>query len=198
MTDGEGRVVGAIEVFTDDVSSSAARSRIEQLEKLSLLDQLTGLGNRRHGEIHLDASLAQMQRYGWSFGLLFFDIDRFKDLNDTYGHGMGDEVLRMVATTARNAVRTPDTVSRWGGEEFIAIIQNVDASELAVVADKLRRLIEQSKKFDPGGELSVTVSVGATMAVPHDTRDTIVSRADALMYASKSSGRNAVTSDRPG
>jgi diguanylate cyclase (GGDEF)-like protein/PAS domain S-box-containing protein len=195
VTDGDGKVVGAIELFTDNSSGEGARQRIRELERLSLLDQLTGLGNRRHGEIHREASLAELDRYGWPFGLLFFDIDRFKDFNDTYGHNVGDEVLKVVAETSRNALRAPDTISRWGGEEFTAIIGNVEAGELAGVAEKLRRLIEHSRIYLAEEALSVTVSIGATMALPSDSATAIVERADSLMYESKASGRNRVTAD---
>ena len=192
LNDPEGRVVGGIEVFTDDTSSVAARQRLEELERLSLLDFLTGLGNRRHAEVHLHARLQEYDRYGWRFGLLYFDIDHFKLVNDTFGHDAGDDVLKMVAATTGNAVRSIDMVSRWGGEEFTAIIANVDEEELRSIAEKLRALVSQSMIVRDGVSIEVTVSVGATLVSEGDTIETLVKRADGLMYQGKESGRNKV------
>jgi len=186
-------VIGGIEVFTDDTSGVAGRERMQELERLSLLDHLTGLGNRRHAQVHLRSRLSEFDRYGWPFGLVFFDIDKFKPVNDTLGHQAGDDVLKMVSATTENAVRTIDMVSRWGGDEFTAIIANVDEAELKAVAEKLRALIEQSKIVESDRTIAVTVSVGATLVVPGDTMESIMNRADELMYTSKQSGLNRVT-----
>jgi diguanylate cyclase (GGDEF)-like protein/PAS domain S-box-containing protein len=188
-----GEILGGIEVFSDNTAEAAAREQIEELERLSLLDELTGLGNRRHGEVHLSARMAEYDRYGWPFGLLYFDIDHFKAVNDTYGHEVGDRVLKMVAATTQNSIRTLDIVSRWGGEEFTAIIENVDERALAGIGDKLRRLIEQSGVAHDKEFIRATVSVGATMVKPDDTGESLVDRADRLMYEAKESGRNRVT-----
>ena len=192
LKDPREKVVGGIEVFTDDTSSIAARQRMEELERLSLLDTLTSLGNRRHAEVHLYARLQEFDRYGWRFGLLYFDIDHFKQVNDTFGHDAGDDVLKMVAATTQNAVRSVDMLSRWGGEEFTAIIANVDSVELRALAEKLRALVSQSKIARDGVNIEVTVSVGATLVNEGDTPETLVKRADGLMYEGKEGGRNRV------
>jgi diguanylate cyclase (GGDEF)-like protein/PAS domain S-box-containing protein len=188
-----GEIVGGIEVFRDNTSEAASREKIEELERLSLLDELTGLGNRRHGEVHLAARMAEYERYGWPFGLLYFDIDHFKKVNDTYGHESGDRVLKMVAATTENSIRSLDIVSRWGGEEFTAIIENVDEETLGGIADKLRGLVEQSNIVHNKEVIRVTVSVGGTMVKPDDSAQSLVGRADRLMYESKENGRNMVT-----
>lgn len=188
-----GEVAGSVEVFSDNRSMVAARQKIEELERLSLLDELTGLGNRRHAEVHLRARLDQLERYNWPFGLLFFDIDRFKDVNDTYGHVVGDRVLKMVARSTEGALRSFDIVSRWGGEEFTAIIENVTGVQLEGIAEKLRALVEQSSITIGPSTIRATVSVGATGARADDDIKGLVDRADRLMYASKNSGRNRVT-----
>lgn len=189
----DGEVTGAVEVLEDNGRVEAARRRVEELEKLALLDQLTGLGNRRHAEMHIRARLDELERYGWSFSLLFFDIDRFKWINDTHGHGVGDRVLRMVARSTEGGVRSSDVVSRWGGEEFVALLQNVEETEVRAISGKLRALVEASSLTAGGGSVSVTVSMGATAAVVGDTVQTLVDRADGLMYESKRAGRNRVT-----
>jgi diguanylate cyclase (GGDEF)-like protein/PAS domain S-box-containing protein len=189
----DGRVIGAVEVFAENWQMVAARRKIDELERLALLDQLTGLGNRRHAEIHLGASLDQLARYGWPFALLFYDIDNFKLVNDTYGHETGDEVLKMVARTTQGALRSFDIVSRWGGEEFTAIVVNAEKRYLEDIGDKVRSLVEQSSFVRNGELVRVTVSVGVTPASEDDTIATLVDRADRLMYSSKEAGRNRVT-----
>jgi diguanylate cyclase (GGDEF)-like protein/PAS domain S-box-containing protein len=189
----DGEVVGGVEIFNDNRAQLEARHRIEELERLSLLDPLTGIGNRRHADAYLTARLAEFERYGWEFGLLFFDIDNFKAVNDTYGHDVGDKVLQMVSLTARNSIRAADVVSRWGGEEFTAVLQRVDKDILVDIGNTTRRLIQESSVDHDGSRVSVTVSVGCTLVRHGDTVETIVDRADALMYASKEAGRNTVT-----
>lgn len=189
----DGDIVGGIEVFTDNRARLAAQARIDELEKLSLLDSLTGLGNRRHAETYLASRLSELARYGWVFGLAFFDIDQFKLVNDSHGHEAGDRVLKMVAATARNSVRSSDVVSRWGGEEFVAVVQRVDRYELQQVCDTMRRFVQESSLYEDGSRLNVTVSVGCTMAEAGDTVESLVGRADTLMYESKVAGRNRVT-----
>jgi diguanylate cyclase (GGDEF)-like protein/PAS domain S-box-containing protein len=189
----DGEVVGGVEIFNDNRAQLEARHRIEELETLSLLDPLTGIGNRRHADAYMTARLAEYERYGWEFGLLFFDIDNFKRVNDTYGHEVGDKVLKMVSLTARNSIRAADVVSRWGGEEFTAVLQRVDEDVLVEIADTTRRLIRESAVDNDGSRVSVTVSVGCTLVKAGDTVETLVNRADGLMYASKEAGRNTVT-----
>lgn len=188
-----GEVVGAVEVITDDSSALATRQRIEELERLALLDELTGIGNRRHADMHLEARLEQFKRYGWPFALLFLDIDNFKKFNDTYGHEVGDRMLKVISRSTQGAVRAFDIVSRWGGEEFTAIIENIDLNELWGIAEKVRTLVEQSSVSMDGDVIGATISVGATMGRPEDTVVGLVKRADELMYESKKAGRNRVT-----
>lgn len=165
MYDGP-EVVGAVEVFTDNTSEVAVQQRIEYLEKLALLDPLTGLGNRRHAEMHLQTRLDQVRRYVWPFSLLYFDIDDFKRVNDTYGHEVGDRVLKAVARSTQGGVRSFDIVSRWGGEEFTAIIENVSGDQLGAIAEKVRALVEQSFIVEEGHVVKVTISIGLPRPIP--------------------------------
>ena len=192
IRDAQDRVVGAVEVFSDNTPEAAALQRLAEAERMAYVDPLTGLANRRYAEIILRARHEEMERYGWIFGVLFADIDRFKKINDGYGHAAGDEVLKMVARTLANSVRSFDLVSRWGGEEFLAIIANVDREELAATANRFRALVEQSN-LSSVQDLRVTISVGATLARPEDGIDGLLARVDSLMYQSKSGGRNRAT-----
>jgi diguanylate cyclase (GGDEF)-like protein/PAS domain S-box-containing protein len=195
MIDDHGRTIGGIELFTDISSRDSLRLRIAELERLALLDPLTQLSNRRHIESQLHLRREEMRRYGMSFGVAMMDIDHFKGFNDQYGHLAGDQALRTVANTLMAAVRPFDTVGRWGGEEFVGIFPNVDRPALEVVAQRLRMLVEHSQIKVDREMLSVTVSVGATVARRDDAITSLMERADALMYESKRSGRNRVTLD---
>ncbi len=194
IRDEQGVTVGGVEVFTDNTPAAVALERIAELERLAYVDTLTGLANRRYVEITLHARLEELQRYGWRFGVLFIDIDRFKDVNDRYGHDLGDEVLKMVGRTLQNSVRPFDVVSRWGGEEYVAVIANVEGEDLMTAANRSRVLVEESSMPANGG-LRITISLGATLARTDDTIDSLIKRADHLMYRSKQAGRNLVTAD---
>ena len=197
IRDEQGVVTGAVEIFTDNTPAAAAFDRLAELERLAYIDPLTGLANRRYAEISMGSRLEELQRYGWRFGILFIDIDKFKVVNDRYGHGTGDEVLKTVGKTLQNSVRGFDLVSRWGGEEYLALIANVEGGKLITTANRCRALVEQSS-IPAEPSLEVTISVGATLARPDDSIISLVARADELMYRSKESGRNRVTTDQEG
>lgn len=187
----DGSEVGA-EIFTETGSREALLDQIGELQRLSLADPLTGLPNRRQIEAVMAASLAAMKRNGIPFGVLFLDIDRFKLVNDRLGHVAGDRVLVTVAKTLLASVRPFDTVGRWGGEEFLGVFPGISRANLMEIAERLRSLVAVSRTSCQGGETTVTVSVGATMALPEDDETALVERADSLMYQGKNAGRNRV------
>jgi len=191
----DGSIAGAVEVFSDNSSKEATIERIRELEQLAALDPLTGLGNRRYAEMSIRARIDEVRRYGWRSGLLFIDIDHFKRVNDTYGHDVGDEVLKMVARTLANSVRPFDVVARWGGEEFVALILNMPKGALRSIANRCRALVEASSL--PVGQdlVRVTISVGGALARADDIVARLVKRADRLMYESKRAGGNSITVD---
>jgi diguanylate cyclase (GGDEF)-like protein/PAS domain S-box-containing protein len=195
LRDNQNRVIGAAEILSDNVSNVALKRRIKHLQKQSLLDPVTHLLNRRGIEINLNSKIEEMKRYDLKFGLLFIDIDHFKRINDTYGHVSGDEVLKMVSKTLTNSLRPFDILGRWGGEEFLAIITNVDDQMLSSIAERCRFLVEHSGLPDELGSVKVTVSIGATLSRPGDDMRELIRRADELMYSCKEFGRNCVTSD---
>jgi len=195
LRDSSGCIVGAVETFSDNSSKAALLQRIDQLQKESLVDPLTGLANRRCIDMKLHSRIDEMQRYGWPCGVLFLDIDNFKIVNDTYGHNVGDGVLMMVARTLSSNLRAHDLLGRYGGEEFVAIITHVDMAQLHTFADRLRLLVEKSSHDTEYGSIRATVSIGATVLRPEDTVETAITRADLFMYNSKISGRNRVSLD---
>jgi len=187
-----GRTIGAIEVFKDDTEQQGIAKEIEKLKDLALNDPLTGLPNRRYIESFLNSKMNEFFSLGIPFGVAFMDIDKFKEFNDNYGHDVGDEVLKMVAKTFRGVVRSNDLIGRWGGEEFLAAFSGLDQESLCNVSEKLRALIERASLKKGGESLKVTISIGSTLFNEEDTIETVINRADALLYKSKSEGRNKV------
>jgi len=121
------------------------------------------------------------------------DIDHFKRLNDEFGHDVGDMALRMVAATLESNLRKSDVIGRWGGEEFIVVLYDVSSlKELESISEKARTLVACSRLDLPDMSLTVTISIGATLILPTDTPESVIRRADELMYESKQSGRNQV------
>jgi len=195
IRDEGGAVMGAVEVFSDNSKRLDVLQEIESLKKEAYTDQLTGVANRRFAEMRLHGWMEEFRVFGIPFGFLFMDIDRFKSFNDTYGHNAGDQVLQMVGRTISNLLRKLDVVARWGGEEFIVLVPNVDEDKLGRIAERIRVFIERSWLTVNGKHLFVTVSIGCTMAAKNDSVDALVQRADSLMYKSKEGGRNRITAD---
>ena len=193
LKDRAGQVVGGIELFTDLSNILANNSRVRELEQLALLDNLTQLANRTYLLREIEARFEEMRRYGIPFGLLFMDIDFFKRFNDTYGHDVGDEVLKLVASTFVANSRAFDVYGRWGGEEFVGVIRSIDAEDLAALGNRMRVLVNQSFLMHDEARLGVSISLGATVAHPDDTAESLIKRADHLLYQSKKEGRNRLT-----
>jgi diguanylate cyclase (GGDEF)-like protein len=193
LTDEDGSLVGAIELFTDVSTRQADKLRVSELEQLAMLDPLTEIANRRYMEHALSNRLDEWRRYQMPFRLLFVDIDGFKAFNDSYGHDVGDTVLRAVAKTLVRSSRSFDLYGRWGGEEFVGALRNVDREALATIGQRVLQLVRHVTVAHDGRELGVTVSIGATVAEEGDTVESFVRRADQLMYRSKADGRNRLT-----
>lgn len=192
IRDESGEIVAALELFADNSPRLEERARLKELERQAMLDPLTKLPNRRYLEGRIAGRLAELERNGWPFGVIFIDLDRFKHVNDCHGHDMGDRVLVMVSRAMEMNSRSFDTVGRWGGEEFLAVVPNVDLVTLAKVAERYRVLVRGSSLCEGGAHLSVTVSLGATLARPGESPDSLVGRADRLMYQSKQAGRDCL------
>jgi diguanylate cyclase (GGDEF)-like protein/PAS domain S-box-containing protein len=193
IRDEAGKVVGAVEVFSDSSWRTACQERMAQLEELAMLDPLTGVANRRHLEMSLHSRLEEMRRYDFSVGLLFSDIDHFKQVNDRYGHEVGDAVLKMVARTLSGSARRFDVLGRWGGEEFVSIVTQVDEEALRSLGRRCQALVAQSALPVGSEAVRVTLSIGGALAEPGDTPETLTRRADQLMYLSKARGRNRLS-----
>lgn len=193
LTDEDGAVTGGIELFTDISNQAVNALRVRELEKMALLDNLTQLANRNYLERELHSRFEEKKRHHVPFGILFMDIDHFKNVNDTYGHDAGDAVLKFVANTFVANARPFDLYGRWGGEEFIGVIRNIGGEDLERLGNRQRLLVEHAYVVHGGEKLRVTVSIGATLAEEGDTIDGLIKRADTLLYESKEGGRNRLT-----
>jgi diguanylate cyclase (GGDEF)-like protein/PAS domain S-box-containing protein len=189
--DEAGNIVGAVEVFTDNTATLQMAEQLAQMEKLALLDSLTGLANRRYLESAIRSRLEELRRNNWHFGILYMDLDNFKSVNDRYGHETGDNVLRMVGRTLSSSARYFDTIGRLGGEEFLAVIANAGRKALSNAGERLRTLVGKSTLEVPEC-LSVTISVGCAVASPEDTVESLLARADEKLYEAKKAGKNCV------
>lgn len=193
ILDNDGVVVGGLETFHDISTEMSALSQMEELRSQSLICPLTGVGNRRYTDQMLHSKFEEARRNQTTLGVIFIDIDHFKSINDRYGHKVGDIALKMVAHTLVNAMRSYDFLGRWGGEEFIALLPNMNDRQLRFFAERLRALVEKSSANISEGELVVTVSIGGTIAGAESDIESAVVHADRLMYQSKAEGRNRVT-----
>ena len=175
---------------------NSLRNQNKLLEEQSRRDALTNIFNRRVFEEKVSAELARYIRYKKPFSLIFFDIDRFKNVNDTYGHDTGDRVLKEITARTREALRKTDIFARYGGEEFVIILPETDLTQAVNVAEKLHDIIQKNIFEHESDRISITVSVGVT-EVQESDRDpeSILHRADSNMYKAKDKGRNRVVSD---
>jgi diguanylate cyclase (GGDEF)-like protein/PAS domain S-box-containing protein len=186
----KGEIVGAVERFNQGWGLPLIRENIQKLQKDAFIDQLTQIPNRRYLEIKIDEAIKEVNLLNKSHGFLFIDIDDFKKLNDTYGHLIGDRVLRTIAQTILSNIKPHDIVGRYGGEEFAVILKDIDEENLKKFTNTIRILINNSSIDIDGRELSITTSIGCTLIRKDDTIQSLIARADALMYEVKKSGKN--------
>jgi diguanylate cyclase (GGDEF)-like protein len=169
------------------------RKRAEQALLLAAMtDSLTGLPNRRAMEKQLSFHVARVKRGGKPFSVLLCDVDRFKLVNDNYGHEAGDQLLRAFAEILQASVRTGDMVSRWGGEEFLILLAETDAEGGQAAAENLRLSFAQRTLKVNGAEISRTISIGVTACIDCQDEDEVVREADEALYEAKRLGRNRV------
>lgn len=193
VVNNNGKLIGGIEVFTDSTPQMQIIKDYAKLKNEAYMDPVAETSNRRYCETVINTKLYELKSFKVPFGLLFMDIDYFKDVNDKYDHRTGDQVLRMVAKTIENVMRKQDTIARWGGDEFVVVTSNVSEGAIELVAKRIKALIKESFLIVNDCPLKVSVSVGATMAKVEDTVTTIIKRADDLMYTSKQGGRDKIT-----
>ena len=182
------------------MSVKALRESEERFRRLSITDPLTGLYNRRHFFEMAEMETERAHRYGSFLSLCLFDIDSFKSVNDTQGHDAGDIVLRMIADTSRKAARKIDVVARYGGEEFIVAFPETGIREAGIVAERIRKAIEETRLPRGDGAIRVTASFGVAVFDPAsldggtyaESLQAVIRQADEALYRAKNSGKNRV------
>jgi diguanylate cyclase (GGDEF)-like protein len=186
-----GVLARAVNTMLDQLERS--RNKLVEMHAASeydaLHDALTGLKNRRAIHMVMELEMGRAVREKKPLGVLLADIDHFKNINDAYGHGVGDTVLCSVAKALDSGLRPYDAAGRYGGEEFLILVPGVNHVRAMAVADRLRRAVEQSVKV---ADTPVTVSIGVTVTIGDDTPEAVIEAADKSLYAAKAAGRNCV------
>jgi diguanylate cyclase (GGDEF)-like protein len=167
-------------------------ARSQTLEQAALTDSLTGMQNRRYFDDALREYLEEFRRISKPVGLMILDLDHFKEVNDTHGHDVGDEVLRAVASCLKDMTRYHDVVARLGGEEFAVVAPNMDNDLLMKLAERIRKAIAAMAVVSGNVRLRITTSVGLAVWDGNEGADEFFRRADSLLYQAKRLGRNRV------
>ncbi|MER8571649.1 GGDEF domain-containing protein [Mesorhizobium sp. M1338] len=167
-------------------------ARSETLEHAALTDGLTGMQNRRYFDDALKEYLEEFRRIEKPVGLMILDLDHFKQVNDTHGHDVGDEVLKAVANCLKDMTRYHDVVARLGGEEFAVVTPNMDADLLGKFAERIRKAIANMSVLSGNVRLKITTSVGLAVWDRKETAEEFYRRADRQLYEAKRQGRNRV------
>jgi two-component system, cell cycle response regulator len=166
---------------------------LAELKNLAITDGLTRLYNSRHFYNQVELEMDRSVRYRHPLSLVLFDIDHFKNYNDSYGHLEGDKVLQRIAQTAKSCLRAMDTAYRYGGEEFTVILPETVGKEALKVGERIRSAIEKEKFIQNSHIVTITISVGVTQHIYNESASSFVKRADQAMYLSKEKGRNRVS-----
>jgi len=189
-----GRLIGHFSNMAEAVRSHTRElehrvaERTEALHRLASIDPLTGLHNRRGLNERLEAEISRALREQHTFGLIWIDIDLFKEINDYLGHATGDEALAAVGRLLTASIRPYDCAARWGGDEFLVLLSPCDLDTLSSLSERIRSGVERSIELP--GDNGLTVSIGACLAYPGDSLVTILHRADQALYKAKAEGRN--------
>jgi two-component system cell cycle response regulator len=169
------------------------RAYHEEIYRLTTVDGLTQIFNKRYFAEALDREIARASRYRRELSLVMFDLDHFKDVNDTHGHLAGDSVLKTLAHTIKTRIRTEDIFARYGGEEFAIILPEIEGHNAHQFAEKIRRIVETTEFRFEGTKIPVTISMGvATLDLEEPAAAALIKRADERLYEAKSAGRNCV------
>ena len=169
------------------------RAYHEEIYRLTTVDGLTQIFNKRYFAEALDREIARASRYRRELSLVMFDLDHFKEVNDTHGHLAGDAVLKTLAHTIKTRIRTEDIFARYGGEEFAIILPEIDGHNAHQFAEKIRRIVETTEFLFEATKIPVTISMGvATLDLEEPAAAALVKRSDERLYEAKSAGRNCV------
>lgn len=171
------------------------QGRVSELEKMAATDELTQLFNHRAFEQHLAHEMERTRRTGSAMALIMLDLDHFKQVNDVHGHPVGNEVLQQWSGRIKQTIRKLDVACRYGGEEFAVICPSTGMQQVRTIAERLRRVCEQTPYHTAAGALTVTCSIGVDVLFPvdNDSRAQLIARVDEQLYRAKRGGRNQVS-----
>ncbi|EKE72385.1 GGDEF domain-containing protein [Gallaecimonas xiamenensis] len=186
----------AVSAILYETMDKERRSYHRQMELMATRDPLTASFNRYALERRAETELARSRRHRYPLSVLVVDADHFKQINDNFGHPVGDLVLQQLASLLRRHCRAQDTVARWGGEEFVVLLPDTPLNKAFQVAEKLRQLVAQQDLHDLAPGLSLTISVGCAQLTAQENISDLLRRADIALYAAKDLGRNKVSEAR--
>ena len=188
-----GEIIGAVETFTGTAPKVTIPLALAELEKMGLVDSESGIPSKQYLDMTLNTRLEEFQKYGLSFGMIYVDIDNYGKILEKQGRFNASKIIRTVARTLHKNIRFFDIVGRWGTEEFLIVLLNIDEGRLDIVSNKLRLLIAESYITTETGILNTTVSMGASLVLRYDTVESLVKRGEQLMMHSKWLGKNRVS-----
>jgi diguanylate cyclase (GGDEF)-like protein/PAS domain S-box-containing protein len=189
--DEQGRVMGGVEIFRDASPAVALEATLEEMRGLAEQDPLTGLANRRHLDLFLAVQQEVVRRTGAPFSIIIADLDHFKDINDTWGHQVGDKALVAFGQVLRRHCRTGDVPGRFGGEEFLIILPGSRLAQARVIAERIRAAAPAASPPELNGR-KITSSFGVAEATQDRSVEELIRDADAALYAAKTGGRDRV------
>lgn len=194
LNDGELIQLGPVAAFRYSITDEDQETLLRRLYATSVTDSLTGAHNREHFDTQVEVELSYRRRHDTPLSIVLFDLDHFKQINDTYGHPGGDEVLKAVAAAARTQLRTEDVFARYGGEEFAIILRGIDIQGARAMADRLRLRVSELRVPHDKHEIRVSLSGGCAAASELETVSltALLGLADRRLYAAKKAGRNRI------
>ena len=187
---------GTVNNELDDYKKQVAKLQndLNKYKTESVTDHMTGLYNRKYMDLKLGEEIDRFNRTKTPFCVVLIDIDHFKSVNDNYGHPIGDQVLKHLAKLMKESIRKTDFAFRYGGEEFMMLLSNVDVRNATHVSDQIRKKLETTNFSMKGTSFNVTASFGIALFDKKDTQETIIKRADENLYKAKQTGRNKIVS----
>ncbi len=193
LKDGDKIQVGSISILKFSYQDDLERTFQEQLFDRGLKDSTTGIYNKRYLLDRIDSDYSHAQRHRTNLSLLMFDIDHFKKINDTYGHPAADSALKDLALIVRKTLRTSDVFARYGGDEFVVLMREIDDAGTLVLAKRIRKLVKKHKFIFEGMKISFTISLGiASLSDKVSNASELIQLADKYLYKAKRAGRNRI------
>ncbi len=189
IRDEQGLIAGAVEIFSDNSAARALEKRACELEALAYTDGLTGVANRRYIDLKVNQAIQEVELFDRPYGLILIDVDGFKEINDTYGHLVGDGLLKAVCEALRRTLRPTDVLGRWGGDEFMVVARDVTTDSLGHLAGRCRQVLAEVAIPVGDRHAKASVSIGLVLLKKGESITNAFVRADRLLYLNKRDGK---------